>query len=195
MATKKTATAKKKAAPAKKTAAAKKKAAPAKKTASAKKTAAAKKKTPAKRARTRRVAGIVIPARIAATGEPYPFSVEFLKQQKAALINERARYNRHADHLEREAASLAEDREGGDVQFDEESGEGDSIAVERERDLALSAQAREAIDEIDSALERLGAGTYGVCVRSGLPIPEERLEAIPEASMRVEFKSRRSIWS
>ena len=35
------------------------------------------------------------------------------------------------------------------MQFDEESGEGDSIAVERDRDLQLSAQAREAIQEID----------------------------------------------
>ena len=42
--------------------------------------------------------------------------------------------------------------EPGDIQFDEESGEGDTMNVERERDLALSAQARAAVDEIDRAL-------------------------------------------
>ena len=74
------------------------------------------------------------------------------------------------------------------MQFDEESGEGDTLAVERERDLALSAQAQQAVDEIDAALKRIELGVYGVCVESGLPIPKERLEAIPWASQRVEFK-------
>ena len=40
-----------------------------------------------------------------------------------------------------EAEQLAEEMEPGDIQFDEESGEGDTMNVERERDLALSAQA------------------------------------------------------
>ena len=60
--------------------------------------------------------------------------------------------------------------------------------MERERDLALSAQAQQAVDEIDAALVRLENGVYGICVESGLPIPKERLEAIPWASQRVEFK-------
>ena len=41
---------------------------------------------------------------------------------------------------------------------------------------------------LDAALERLANGTYGVCIESDLPIPKERLEAIPWASQRVEFK-------
>ena len=43
-------------------------------------------------------------------------------------------------------------REPGDVQFDEESGEGGTVAVDRERDLTLSAQALATIEEIDMAL-------------------------------------------
>ena len=87
-----------------------------------------------------------------------------------------------------EADSLLEGREPGDVQFDEESGEGDTLAIERERDLALSSYARNAVEEIDEALARIKAGTYGVCVTSGKPIPKERLEAIPWAAERVEYK-------
>ena len=117
-----------------------------------------------------------------------PFSAKFLKQQREMLISERATYERQADILQAESESLTADREPGDVQFDEESGEGDTLAVERERDLALSAQARAAIEEIDAALERLDAGTYGICRVSGEPIPEERLEAIPWATERVEYK-------
>jgi RNA polymerase-binding transcription factor DksA len=88
-----------------------------------------------------------------------------------------------------EAVSLTENREPGDVQFDEESGEGDTLAVERERDLALSAQARAAVELIDAALGRIENGTYGICIHSGEPIPQERLEAIPWAAERVEFKA------
>ena len=38
----------------------------------------------------------------------------------------------------------------GDVQFDDEGGEGDTMVVERERDLTLSAQARQTIADIES---------------------------------------------
>jgi RNA polymerase-binding transcription factor DksA len=81
-----------------------------------------------------------------------------------------------------------EDQETGDVQFDDESGEGDSLAVERERDLALSAQARQMVADIDAALARIKDGTYGYSVVSGRPIPKERLRAIPWATELVEEK-------
>jgi RNA polymerase-binding transcription factor DksA len=120
-----------------------------------------------------------------------PFTKAFLTQQRAALLEERATYTRSATRLKAEADELAAEREPGDVQFDEESGEGDTIAVERERDLALSAQALETITEIDAALERLAEGTYGICEVSGEPIPQERLEAIPHARVKVEYKASR----
>jgi len=118
-----------------------------------------------------------------------PFPKKFIEQQRALLVAERARYIKSADALKAEADALMNEREPGDVQFDEESGEGDSLAVERERDLALSAQARAAVELIDAALARIEAGTYGICVHSGEPIPQERLEAIPWAAERVEFKT------
>lgn len=113
---------------------------------------------------------------------------KFLTQQLATLEEERANYLRQAESLRAEADSLVDDREPGDVQFDEESGEGDTLAVERDFELALSAQARQQVEEIDAALERIEDGTYGVCRVSGLPIPKERLRAIPWATERVEYK-------
>ncbi len=149
-----------------------KKAAPAKKAPSAKKVVAPKvaaKKAPAKR-------------KISAA------DLKFFELQRQTLIEERATYLRQAESLKAEADSLAEQREPGDVQFDEESGEGDTLAVERERDLALSHQARAAIDEIDHAMAKIDLGTYGICEVSGLAIPRERLKAIPWARERVEYK-------
>ncbi len=116
------------------------------------------------------------------------FDAKFLASQKALLLKARDERTRQADVLADEARALTEDREPGDVQFDEESGEGDTLAVERERDLALSARARAEVEEIELALGRIAAGTYGVCRVSGLPIPKERLEVIPWATERVEYK-------
>lgn len=39
---------------------------------------------------------------------------------------------------------------------------------------------------VDRAEVRLGAGTYGISVQSGKPIPDERLEAFPTAELTVE---------
>ena len=68
------------------------------------------------------------------------------------LESERDRHLRQAEELTAEAELLASEREQGDTQFDEESGEGDTVNVERERDLALSATARQTVDDIDRAL-------------------------------------------
>ena len=113
----------------------------------------------------------------------------FLIEQRQKLLAERAKYVRSAENMAAEAAALLDDREPGDLQFDEESGEGDSWAVERERDLALSAASRAAVELIDHALRRIDNGTYGVCVISGKPIQKERLRAIPWAAQRVEYKA------
>ena len=122
------------------------------------------------------------------TGAKPAFDAKFLEAQKVLLLEERATYLRQAETLQAEADSLAELREPGDVQFDEESGEGDTLAVERERDLALSARARQEIEEIDRALVKITEGTYGICEVSGEPIPKARLQAIPQARERVEYK-------
>ena len=117
------------------------------------------------------------------------FDKKYLDKQRRLLLEERSRYIDSATRLKAEADSLVEEREPGDVQFDEESGEGDTLAVERERDLALSAHARAAVDQIDAALARIDDGTYGICLVSGKPIPRQRLNAIPWAAERVEHKA------
>jgi RNA polymerase-binding transcription factor DksA len=122
------------------------------------------------------------------TAAKSPFGKKFVSQMEKRLLEERAKYLHSEENYRAEADALIEGREPGDVQFDEESGEGDTLAVERERDLALSAQARQAVEQIDAALDRIKAGTYGICTASGLAIPQERLKAIPWAAERVEYK-------
>ena len=173
--------------PVAKKAAAKK--APAKK-APAKKPVA--KKAPAKKAvkkaPAKKTAAKKAPAKKTVKKAKSPFGKKFIGEMKARLEEERAKYLHSEETYRAEADALIEGREPGDVQFDEESGEGDTLAVERERDLALSNQARQAVEQIDAALGRIKAGTYGICVASGKSIPQERLRAIPWAAERVEYK-------
>jgi len=53
-------------------------------------------------------------------------------------------------------------------------------------DDALAEGFRDRIAAIDRALKRLDDGTYGLSVRSGAPIPKERLDADPAAELTVE---------
>ena len=53
-------------------------------------------------------------------------------------------------------------------------------------DDAVAASLRDRLAALDRALKRLDDGTYGRSVRSGLPIPDERLEADPAAELTVE---------
>jgi DnaK suppressor protein len=118
-----------------------------------------------------------------------PVLDKFLEEQRALLLAERSDYERQALALKAEADSLAQEMEPGDIQFDEESGEGGTMNIDRERDLALSAQARLSVDEIDHALAKIQSGTYGNCERCGQPIPRARLKALPYARLCVACKS------
>jgi DnaK suppressor protein len=125
----------------------------------------------------------------AAPAGPYAQDTKFLAEQRQLLVAERGVYLAQASDLKAEADSLAQEREPGDVQFDEESGEGGTVTVDRERDLALSAQALAAVEEIDAALTKVADSTYGACERCLQPIPKPRLKALPYARLCVACKS------
>ena len=114
------------------------------------------------------------------------FDLAFLRAQRTLLETERARLLGQAERLENEREQLIEEAGMGDDQFDEDGGEGDTMAVERERDRVLSEQARQIVEDIDAALKRIETGDYGYSVISTRPIPRERLEVIPWATELVE---------
>jgi RNA polymerase-binding transcription factor DksA len=113
------------------------------------------------------------------------FDLKFLFAQREALQLERIKLVGQANRLESEANAMIADAEMGDVKFDDEGGEGDTMVVEREQDLVLSAAARQTVEEIDASLARMKTGEYGYSVVSVLPIPKERLRAIPWATELV----------
>ena len=103
--------------------------------------------------------------------------------------------------LESDAAGLQEEiavaqaqiaeRLGNSVQDagDDEADAGTKV-YEREQELALTQRARGLLDQTESALARIDAGTYGVCESCGKPIGKARLQAYPRATLCVICKQR-----
>ncbi|NPV26628.1 MAG: conjugal transfer protein TraR [Firmicutes bacterium] len=64
-----------------------------------------------------------------------------------------------------------------------------SEMFERGKDLALRENAKIQLMKVDEALKRLEEGRYGICEHCGQPIPSERLEAVPTASLCLNCKA------
>ncbi|MGH9178107.1 MAG: TraR/DksA C4-type zinc finger protein [Acidimicrobiales bacterium] len=160
----------------------------AKKVAPAKAKSAAKAVKAVKEPAAKKAAAAKAPATKAAARAKAPAD-KFLHEQQVLLLEERATYEAQAQALKAEADQMAQEMEPGDIQFDDESGEGGTGNIDRERDLALSAQARLAVEEIDHALAKIANGTYGTCEGCGQPILKARLKALPQARLCVACKS------
>ena len=76
--------------------------------------------------------------------------------------------------------------EGGDFDF----GFADSAqsTAERGKVLALVDRLRDQLRDVDRALKKIDAGTYGICDRCGEVIGTERLEALPYSTLCVKCK-------
>ncbi|MBO3745425.1 TraR/DksA C4-type zinc finger protein [Streptosporangiaceae bacterium NEAU-GS5] len=113
------------------------------------------------------------------------WSDEELAEVRGRLLDEIAELN--AD-VARAEAGLAEG--------DDSEGAGDDPAdagaktYEREREIALTLNARDLIAQNERAIARIDAGTYGVCESCHKPIGKERLQAFPRATLCVACKQR-----
>jgi DnaK suppressor protein len=87
--------------------------------------------------------------------------------------------------IERELAGLARD-EGEPEDEDIDEGDQATDLYQDELDESRETDLREQLAAVERAEDRLVAGTYGLSVESGEPIPDERLEARPTAELTVE---------
>ena len=104
------------------------------------------------------------------------------EQARARLRAERAEVQ---SLLEATEAAGQEDRAAEDEQGVDVDDPAQPLTAELEDD-AIAASLRDRLAALDRAEQRLDNGTYGRSVRSGLPIPDERLEADPAAELTVE---------
>jgi RNA polymerase-binding protein DksA len=62
--------------------------------------------------------------------------------------------------------------------------------LSKERRLALVAQSRRQLEQVEAALRRLDEGTYGKCANCGAPIAPPRLKVLPDALLCIECQER-----
>ena len=108
-----------------------------------------------------------------------------LDDRRAELLEMRERVLRAAQDI------VEDDTEDGELSSaagDQHIADHASDMLDREVDESLGENAEVIVREIDDALARIDAGTYGTCIRCGQPIPDERLEAVPYAVLCVPCK-------
>lgn len=105
--------------------------------------------------------------------------------------------SRHAELVELRArmlsaaADLVADDVGGEINSpagDQHLADHATDLVDRELDHSLGENAGNVVAEIDAALARIDDGTYGLCSKCGAAIPEERLDAVPYATLCLDDK-------
>lgn len=79
----------------------------------------------------------------------------------------------------------------GEISFGKRVGEGTSMAVDRLSQVAVHDKLQLTLADVERAIEKVDAGSYGSCDVCGKPIGEGRLEALPWAVLCVEDAARR----
>lgn len=101
-------------------------------------------------------------------------------------------------HSEATLKRSAKDDAGDLSSYGQHMADAGTDTFDRDFALSLVSSEQEALTEIDSAIKRIHAGTYGVCEHTQRPIPKERLLAVPftrytaEAQKEIERNSHRS---
>ena len=103
-----------------------------------------------------------------------------LQAQAAALRGEIDRAEIASEKLKRDQST-----EGSGDEAD-----AGSKTFEREHEMSLANNSRDLLVQVERALGRLDAGTYGRCEECGNPIPKARLQAFPRATLCVTCKQR-----
>ena len=104
------------------------------------------------------------------------------ERARELLAQERQRIERLLPKLARE--------DTGEPADENDAGNQAADLYQDELDEGLSDDLREELAAVERAEARLAAGTYGISIESGEPIPDERLEVIPTAERTAEEEAR-----
>jgi DnaK suppressor protein len=159
--------------------------------------------TPAKKAKPapKKVAPVVRPVKESARKEADPKLVAQVAASPKAFSGEELKYFKELIHAKRketveELDSLKESMmdvttgeyisESSNYSLHMEQG---TDAMEREKTFLYASRGSKYVNQLDDALSRIDAKSYGVCKVCGLLLPKERLEAVPIATTCAEYKN------
>jgi DnaK suppressor protein len=110
----------------------------------------------------------------------------------ATLADIRASLEEERDSLLQRLADLGEGPgDDSSLAFDQNFADSSQVTAERGEVGALVGSLRDCLSDVEHALSKFDAGTFGLCETCGTPISPDRLEAKPEARYCIEHASRR----
>ncbi len=107
----------------------------------------------------------------------------FITKMKEKLVQMRQEIIRNLAHEHADFFELASSSEPMDL------ADAANSDIDKKILSLLSAQDKKRLNLIEAALLRIENGTYGICLKTGTPIPHERLEAIPYALYTIEYQN------
>jgi RNA polymerase-binding protein DksA len=102
------------------------------------------------------------------------------------LRDERSELLEQLSTIEDQAFAATQSDMSGDVGVDDGSADAGTATFEREKELSIEQNVRDLIQKIERALQRIDAGTYGICERCGNPIEKARLKALPYVDLCIK---------
>lgn len=105
---------------------------------------------------------------------------------RARLMEERVELQDQLTTIEDNSFAQTQSDMSGDVGLDDESADAGTATFEREKDLSIEQNVRDLLQKIERALQRMDAGTYGICDRCGKPIEKARVKALPYVDLCIK---------
>lgn len=106
----------------------------------------------------------------------------FLTQERERLLAEIAEYERESQDNLSEAS--------GENNYRDHMADQGTATFAKEFDMILEDNLRSLLGGVERTIQRIDAGTWGLCQRCGEPIPPDRLEAMPTAELCISCKER-----
>src|SRR5580704_17815146 len=105
---------------------------------------------------------------------------------ESAEVDYAAMLRGEQDRLQAELQELGFADEGSGLNYDSNFADSSQVTAERGEAERLATELREALEEVEAALDRVAAGSYGKCEVCGKPIGAARLEAMPAARLCID---------
>ena len=114
-----------------------------------------------------------------------------MKKYREALVAERTRLLVELEEIESRTARSADAERATELSsYEDHPADLASETFEREKDLAIAESVESLFNQVNTALEKVERGTYGVCDACGRPIKKARLQALPFATLCLECQGR-----
>jgi RNA polymerase-binding protein DksA len=123
---------------------------------------------------------------------PKPFSKEELKHFEKLILQKREELKKELGYLKEASLEKSYQDYTGEVStYSYHMADQGTDAQEREKAFMFASREGKYLTYLDRALERIKAGTYGICMECDQPISKVRLEAVPTATLCISCKSKK----